>query len=129
VVDELALASVLLSAVALISCLSVKDKRVIRRMPRALWVITILLVPLAGSITWFLLGRPRTLGAPRTVWRVAVGLPEPPRPRAPDDDPDFLRSLDRPPDGSQEEERLRRREEDLKRRRDEQHHSDPEADG
>jgi hypothetical protein len=95
VVDELALVGVLFAAVALISCLSVSDKRAIRRMPRALWVMVILLVPLAGPVAWFLSGRPRATGAPRSGWRVAVGLPKRPRPPAPDDDPDFLRSIER----------------------------------
>jgi hypothetical protein len=98
VIDELALVSLLLAAIALISCLSVADKRVIRRMPRAVWVTAILLVPVGGPIGWFLFGRPRRTGPPRSRWRAALGRPEPPRPTAPDDDPDFLRSIDPPTD-------------------------------
>jgi hypothetical protein len=118
VVDELAVVSVLLAAVALISCLSVEDKRVIRRMPRALWITVILLVPLAGPVSWFLAGRPPATGAPRTGWRTALRRPEPPRPQAPEDDADFLQSLDQPP-SSQEDRRPRHPEEDLHRREDE----------
>lgn len=121
-VDELAVVYLLLTAVALVSCLSVADRRTIRRMPRALWVIVIVLVPLAGSIAWFLAGRPRTTSGSRTGWRVALGLPEPPRPRAPEDDADFLRSLDQPAVESQGEE-------DLNRREDEPRRGDPTADG
>lgn len=95
-VDELALAGVLLAALALISCLSVERRATIRRMPRAAWVAAILLIPLGGPVAWFLLGRPRTIGPRRTAWRVVARRPEPPRPRAPEDDPDFLRSLDQP---------------------------------
>ena len=95
-IDELAVLGVLFAAVALISCLSVSDKRTIRRMPRALWVLVIMLIPLVGPVAWFVFGRPRKpLSAP-SGWRVAAGLPERPRPPAPDDDPDFLRSLEPP---------------------------------
>jgi hypothetical protein len=92
----LAVASVLGAALALISCLSVEDRREIRGLPRWAWVLVILLVPLAGPIAWFALGRPRRKIVPETGWRP----PQPPRPKAPDDDPEFLRSLNkrRPPD-------------------------------
>jgi len=104
VIDELALASLLLSAFAVISCLSVEDKRRIRLLPRALWMIIILLVPLAGGVAWFAAGRPRTLRLRRSGWRAAFRLPEPAGPPAPDDDPTFLRSLGLPDDrpGSEE---------------------------
>lgn len=115
----LSIASVLLAALALISCLSVEDKREIRGLPRFAWVIVILLAPLAGSIAWFVAGRPHTEGPPGAGWRVGGGFPQPHRPKAPDDDPDFLRSLDQPTITNEDEELLRRWEEDLKRREDE----------
>ncbi|QSB13666.1 PLDc N-terminal domain-containing protein [Natronosporangium hydrolyticum] len=122
----LSLASVLLAALALISCLSVEDKREIRVMPRFAWVLVILLVPLLGAGGWFLAGRPaRPVGKPGSPWRAATGFPEPRRPQAPDDDPEFLRSLGERATGdggqgttSEEDELLRRWEEDLKRRED-----------
>lgn len=126
VVDELALASVLLAAIALISCLTVENKRVIRRMPRALWIGAILLVPLAGPIAWFVSGRPLTIRPARTGWRLLRGFREPPRPAAPDDDPNFLRSLGQPTGNSQED--LRRREENVEQPEDEQRRSDPDPD-
>jgi Phospholipase_D-nuclease N-terminal len=86
----LAVASVLGAALALISCLSVEDRREIRGLPRWAWVLVILLVPLGGPVAWFTLGRPHRRIVPETGWRP----PPPPRPKAPDDDPDFLRSLD-----------------------------------
>lgn len=118
----LSLASVLLAALALISCLSVEDKREIRGMPRFAWVIAILLAPLLGSITWFTLGRPRPADGP-SGWRFGGSPPQPSRPRAPDDDPEFLRSLDQTL-RINEEELLRKWEEDLKRREDEQRRRD-----
>ncbi|MPZ26396.1 MAG: hypothetical protein GEV12_08055 [Micromonosporaceae bacterium] len=121
VVVLLALASVLLAALALISCLSVEDKRLIRGMPRAAWVAVILLVPLGGAVAWFLAGRPRPAGGTRAR-RLAGGgiLPEPPRPRAPDDDPEFLHSLDHRTVSGEDEQLLRQWEADLQRREAEQ---------
>ena len=127
-IDELALASLLFAAIALISCLSVEDKRAIRRMPRSLWVLLILLVPLAGPITWFLAGRPPTIRTARTGRWVTRGSREPPRPQAPDDDSEFLRSLDARTGGTHEE-TLRQREEDLERPEDDQRRRDPGPNG
>jgi hypothetical protein len=57
----------------------------VRRMPRWLWATAIICLPLAGSICWLFLGRPNaeSLGTRRA----------PDRPKAPDDDVDFLRGL------------------------------------
>ncbi len=54
----------------------------VRLMPRWLWVVAIILLPGVGAIAWLLFGRP-TAAPGRT--------PKPPK--APDDDPDFLRRL------------------------------------
>jgi hypothetical protein len=118
VIDELALASLLFAAIALISCLSVEDKRAIRRMPRSVWVLVILLIPLAGPITWFLAGRPPTSHTARTPRRGGRGFREPPRPQGPDDDSEFLRSLESRTDGPHEETQ-HQREEDHKPPQDE----------
>ena len=53
-VDEVVLASLLFAAIALISCLSMEDKRTIRRLPRSLWVLLILLAPLAIGVVHLL---------------------------------------------------------------------------
>jgi hypothetical protein len=130
VVDELALAGILFAAIALISCLSVADKRVIRRLPRALWVAVILLVPLAGPVAWFVAGRPIRTGPDRPVWRALRGLDQPPRLPAPDDDPDFLRSLGAPGTDRPDEARRRQEADDRARRaREEQPRPDPEPGG
>jgi hypothetical protein len=82
----LAALQLILFVLALISCLSA-DR--VRAMPRALWVLVILLIPLIGPIAYFLWGRPiappEEGGPPvrRTL----------PRPSSPDDDPDFLRKM------------------------------------
>lgn len=86
-IDDVAIAHLLLAAVAMISCLSVENKRTIRTMPRGVWITAILLVPVAGPVGWFFAGRPYALT--RRRWRRSGRRP------APDDDTDFLRSLDR----------------------------------
>jgi hypothetical protein len=125
----LSVVAVLLAAIALISCLSVEDRRTIRGLPRVAWVVAILLVPVAGPVAWFLRGRPRPAGRPGPGWRGSTGLPQAPRPRAPDDDPEFLRSLDLPALDKDDEDLLRRWEEDLRRREDEQRRRDSGGDG
>jgi Phospholipase_D-nuclease N-terminal len=65
------------------------DARQVRQLSKGVWFL-ISLVPVAGPVIWLIYGRPNG---------EAVSQPTPkPRPRvvAPDDDPDFLRSLRRP---------------------------------
>jgi hypothetical protein len=86
---------VALAVAALISCLSTEEED-IKALPRLVWVLIILFFPLVGSISWFLAGRIRrttTGGPPTGTTRRGVGGRGRPRPLAPDDDPDFLRSL------------------------------------
>ncbi|MEU5550691.1 PLD nuclease N-terminal domain-containing protein [Micromonospora sp. NPDC047793] len=112
---------VVLAVCALISCLSAEEDD-IRHLPRIAWVLMILFAPLIGSIAWFVAGRERkadggmfSTGGPPTERG-------PQRPLAPDDDPEFLRSIqERSRKEDQElfqrwEEDLRRREDDLRRR-------------
>ena len=81
----LAAVQLVLFVLALISSLSA-DR--VRTMPRALWVLVILVIPLLGPIAYAVWGRPRR-PAPqdRPIRRQ-------PRPASPDDDPDFLRGMD-----------------------------------
>lgn len=106
-----------LLVIALIDCLSAEEFQ-IRALPRIAWVFIILLFSPIGAIVWFVAGRP-----PRGVklsngstWRPGSGFPEKERPRstAPDDDPEFLKSLRK-----DDEELMRRWEADLRRREDE----------
>ncbi len=62
------------------------DAARVRLLPKLLWLLVIVLVALFGPLAWLLVGRDRGAGRARPV--------EPPRPMAPDDDPDFLRDLD-----------------------------------
>ncbi|WP_336922061.1 PLDc N-terminal domain-containing protein [Aquipuribacter sp. SD81] len=72
----------------------------VRGLPKLVWVLLVLLFPLAGGVAWFVAGRPRASRLPGTE---RLGRPRP-RVLGPDDDPDFLRGLDRrPPDASDDE--------------------------
>ena len=82
----LAAVQLVLLVLALIGALSA-DR--VRALPRALWVLVILVIPLLGPIAYFVWGRP--VPPPhesRPVHRAGS------RPSAPDDDPDFLRNVD-----------------------------------
>jgi len=74
------------------------DRDRVRALPKWAWLIIVVVFFLIGDILWFAIGRPRRdrqLG-PRTV--------------APDDDPDFLRNLER---DRKQQERIRRLEREL----------------
>ncbi|MFE4048695.1 PLD nuclease N-terminal domain-containing protein [Streptomyces sp. YIM B13518] len=79
-----------LSVYAFIDCISTKDDD-IRHMPKPLWAILVLLFPLVGSVSWIIAGKKRhpaggaagsARGGGRRQWV------------APDDNPEFLKSLD-----------------------------------
>jgi len=81
----------------LIDCIQ-SDEGSVRNLPKTLWVLLIIFLPIVGSVAWLVVGRP--LGAPtRSVpWPSTrtAGFPEHERPRtamAPDDDPEFLAGL------------------------------------
>lgn len=107
---------------ALIDCLS-SDEHAVRHLPKLAWVFIILLFSPVGPIVWFVAGRPQVHQVRPGVWSPGKGFPEYERPRtvAPDDDPEFLRSLSTDEKLFKEwEADLRRREEELKRREEEQ---------
>jgi hypothetical protein len=97
--------------IALIDCLS-SEREDIRGLPRPVWFLVILILPIVGPVAWFLAGRPVSLEQRAGV--IAGGRSSK-RPTAPDDDPDFLRGIDTTQSRS-DAELLRRWEEDLKRR-------------
>lgn len=57
----------------------------VRRMPRWLWATAVICLPLVGAVSWLFLGRPTAATRGKGKAR--------PRPKAPDDDVDFLRGL------------------------------------
>lgn len=73
----------------------------LRNLPKPLWIMFIVLVPLIGGIAWLVAGRP--VAADQDTWAVRNDFPEYERPRptrsiAPDDDPEFLAQLRLPED-------------------------------
>jgi Phospholipase_D-nuclease N-terminal len=81
----LAAVQLVLFVLGLISALSA-DR--VRNAPRAVWLLLIVLIPLLGPISYFVWGRPLTVPAEGMARRSR------PRPSSPDDDPEFLRSVD-----------------------------------
>lgn len=115
----LAAVQLILVVLALISCLSA-DR--VRAMPRAVWVLVILLIPLLGPAAYFLAGRPVSASGP------AAGPAGPGRrPSNPDDDPEFLRSLNAE-QARRDRELFTQWERDLRRREDELQRGDAEPD-
>lgn len=99
-----------LSVYAFIDCISTPDEDV-RHMPKPLWAILVLVFPLVGSVSWLVAGKRR--GPAAEGWGgVRGGGRSRQRWVAPDDNPDFLKSLDdddkrddeRPEDGRRDEE-------------------------
>lgn len=85
----LIIAAVLATAITLyglFDCL-LRDRGLIRVLPKAAWAIIILLVPVIGFVLWYLFGRgseDRPSASPRRSG-----------PTAPDDDEDYLRKVAR----------------------------------
>ena len=63
------------------------ERNRIRALPKPAWIALVILVPIVGGVLWFAVGRIRTGEA-------AVGSARR-GPVAPDDDPEFLRRLNR----------------------------------
>ncbi|MGH8791656.1 MAG: PLD nuclease N-terminal domain-containing protein [Stackebrandtia sp.] len=94
------LANLVLLVAAIADCLG--GEREPRRWSRGVWVALILIFPIVGGVAWFLAGRPLRQEAGRDPgpsgrtgqnWRPR-NRPTPPS-AAPDDDPEFLRDLER----------------------------------
>ena len=79
-----------LTVYAVVDCVQTEDHRV-RVLPKALWVLVILLLPLLGPVVWLVAGRPEQPGSGTPRFRGPTRRDGPPR--GPDDDPDFLRRL------------------------------------
>jgi hypothetical protein len=80
-----------LSVYAFIDCISTKDEDV-RHMPKPLWAILVLLFPLVGSVSWIIAGKRRSPAA--EGWSgVRSGAGRSRQWVAPDDNPEFLKSL------------------------------------
>ncbi|WP_066584933.1 PLD nuclease N-terminal domain-containing protein [Cellulomonas timonensis] len=107
----------------LIDCIQADTDR-IRNLPKVVWVMLIVFLPIVGGVAWLVAGRPQGASHSRAPWpsTATAGFPEYERPRAvaPDDDPEFLAGLRRSDTEHEKmlgdwEARLREREERLKR--------------
>ena len=94
----LAVVVVVFTVYAFVDCLLSERTRV-RGLPKPVWVIVILLVPPIGGILWLTIGRARR--SPRNSRF---------RSSAPDDDPDFLRTIGVDPE---QRDRIRRLEQEI----------------
>jgi hypothetical protein len=89
------LISLVLSVYALFSCIQTRDKDV-PYLPKLVWILLIVFVPFVGPIVWLLMARGHGVPLSRDRDPAATRLYRPAgRPVAPDDDPDFLASLER----------------------------------
>lgn len=80
---------------ALVDCIRTPNSDMPPGIPKPLWIILIVAVPVVGAIAWLIISRLpgfASSGGPRP------SRPKPPRrprgPVAPDDDPEFLANLD-----------------------------------
>lgn len=80
----------------LIDCIQT-DSSLVRNLPKAGWVVLIVILPLAGGIAWLVAGRPEPSRGRQVPWPSTrtAGFPEYERPRAssPDDDAEFLATM------------------------------------
>lgn len=81
------------------------DRTRVKGVPKLIWVLIVLVLPIIGAVLWFFLGRERLSERGTNGRAVRRG------PRAPDDDPEFLRKLSRE---QAQEERIRDLEERLR---------------
>lgn len=58
----------------------------VQHLPKLAWAAIILVFPYGGALLWIFFGQVRRNSAGPGRWN-------PPRPKGPDDDPDFLRGL------------------------------------
>ena len=82
---------------SIVDCALAERERV-RGVPKAAWIPIVIVFAVIGGILWFLIGRPRRGNAGRL------------RTLAPDDDPDFLKNLERE---RAQKDRIRRLEKEL----------------
>jgi len=93
----LLLIAVLVWLYAFYDALTAPPERV-RNLPKAIWLLIVLLLPEIGAVAWFVWGRPRPEVRARVRqspfgWQ-GHGSARARRSRAPDDDAEFLRRLD-----------------------------------
>ncbi|WP_103502063.1 MULTISPECIES: PLD nuclease N-terminal domain-containing protein [Streptomyces] len=108
------LVPIALAIYALVDCISTKDDEV-KHLPKLVWLLLIVFAWIIGPLAWIFIGRKRSLPrAPSARGGVAGGGWV-----APDDNPDFLRSINHEQqreENERDKELLENWEEDLRRR-------------
>jgi hypothetical protein len=89
---------------SLIECVRT-DRAATRALPKGGWIAVILLLPLLGALLWLFLGRPQA----------GSDDGRPVRAQGPDDDPQFLRTIDERRRRQEQAEKLRRWEDESRR--------------
>lgn len=100
--EFIAIVEFVLLAYALVDIIAT-EARIIRNLPKLVWLPVVILVPVVGPLSWLALGRPRGGSLLPGTTSQEYALPRRDRrdsrqPLAPDDDPDFLRRLGDPRD-------------------------------
>ncbi|WP_165985185.1 PLD nuclease N-terminal domain-containing protein [Streptomyces sp. YIM 98790] len=124
-----------LAIYALVDCISTKDDEV-RHLPKIVWILLIVFAWIIGPVAWIMAGRRRTFaggegGGLAGRGGGGIGRGRQTRWVAPDDNPEFLRSLDdgrSPKESEEDRELLESWEEDLRRREEELRHNEPRND-
>ncbi len=112
---------VVLFIYGLIDCIR-SEPADVRSLPKAAWILVIVLLPLVGVLLWFFLGRPQyaaavgTSGGSGPAPRGQSPSGRPHQFVAPDDDPAFLRNLEVTRAHKAEAERLRKLKAELEAR-------------
>ncbi|MBT2471206.1 PLDc_N domain-containing protein [Streptomyces sp. ISL-66] len=83
-----------LTIYAFIDCLNTPEEEV-KHLPKVVWVLIILLFSIVGPVVWLFAGKKRVagVGGRRTQWV------------APDDNPEFLKSLREERDGKEKDDK------------------------
>lgn len=85
-----AVALLVFTVYCVVDAVQSEDHRV-RGLPKILWIVLVLVFPVAGGLAWLVAGRPQSIldiiFGDRNQGRGPRG------PLGPDDDPDFLRGL------------------------------------
>ncbi len=85
---------------ALVDCVRSEDADMPVGLPKAVWVVLIVIFPGVGALAWLVVSRTSRQAAGRVGGAAHPSRPSSrrpaPRPLAPDDDPEFLAGLGRP---------------------------------
>lgn len=100
---------IILGVYALVDCIQTEDKDV-RGLPKLAWLAVIALFPIIGAVAWLMAGRDSSRAKSGLRWPAGPASAQRPTRRiiAPDDDPEFLRQLNRDSERRRHEEEARR---------------------